>query len=724
MISWSPIAYGAGGWVTDIETTGGTGAGHYQYCRCDTTGAYKRALSGDVWERIVRTDNVPFTQLDAASYGVWEIKHAPSDPTRAYMVFSETVLVSNDSMDTWQATSFTPVASADPNATFRMCGNRLAVDPINKDVVYFGSEGSEGLRYTTDGFATADVQETDVPVPTLGGYAATGIQIIFDPYTGAAISGRTARIWAFSYGSACKRSDDAGATWSTITGGPTGIRRGVVATNGDLYVTAHHTSGQYKVWRWNQSGTAWVDLSAGTNYVADEYHAPLIDPSDPATIHVWALGGRLIKSTNSGSAWNHPDDWDTTTVADDIPWLQPALHYQYLSCGNAVRDPGDLTQVLVSNGVGVIVGDLTSIDPIDYHTESEGIEQLCVDQLLVLPNGTLLTALQDRGVMFHTDLDVFPSGYVGDYQSGVIHCFSMDYYPKDNPTILTGVLSKIGGVELSGYGPIDGSSWTEFTNPFAGTGNEAAYGNIAIGSSTNFVWAPGWDRYPLYSTDAGVSWDLCTFSPAASDAGGFFGGAFSEFNRRHTLVADPNDDGTFYIWHGTDGMYRSTDGGENWTLRIPESAHAGLSPNLGAPLLSFIPGSTGKLLYTAGRSIDYDQEFFIFDAVAETATPISGITGVYQFGFGASATGETVPSVIMVGKLTSSGLRGIYITDDWFATYRKIGEELDVRQQFETILTLTGDPTRYGRVYVGFSGSGGAYGQLSTGTRTIRLRGI
>lgn len=705
--AWAPIAYGAGGLVTDIDITG-TGAGHYQYCRCDTTGAYKRTALGGIWQRIVRTDNIPppnNNQMTAAYYGVWEIKHAPSDPTRGYMCFNKTVLVSNDSMATWQNTAFVPVASAQPNGPNRAYGNKMAVDPINKNVVYFGSEGSEGLRYTTNGFATADIQETNVPVPTLGGAHPTGIQILFDPYTGAAIGGRTRRIWAFSYGSACKRTDDAGATWTTITGGPTGIKRGVVATNGDLFVTDFSD----KIWRWNNSGSAWIDLTASPNFRADQWTALVTHPTTPALIVVWASGGNIIWSSNAGATWDNTGV-DYTLVTEDIPWHQQVF-YKYLSICNVVRVPGAPNTVLLSEGVGVMVGDITSLNPAVYHTESIAIEQLCVDQQLTLPNGTLLTAMQDRGIMFHANPTVFPSSYIGYNLSGIIHCFSIDYYPKTAPTIIAGTLSKIGGIEESGYGPVNGSSWTKFTNPFAG--GQPGYGNIAIGGPTNFVWVPGWDQFPVYTTNAGTSWTLCSFSPTPTNAGGFYGGGFSEFARRHTLVADPNVDGTFYVWHTVDGLYRSTNGGANWTLRVPTSAHAELIGTGGAaPLLKFIPGQTGKLLLTAGRDGNFAMPFFTLDAVAGTATPLTGITGVYQFGLGAPAPGHSVPSVIMAASPSSSILqadRAIFVTDDWFVTYKKVGDELNIRHQFDRMVTLEGDPTRYGRVYVGFSGSGGAY---------------
>jgi hypothetical protein len=80
----------------------------------------------------------------------------------------------------------------------------------------------------------------------------------------------------------------------------------------------------------------------------------------------------------------------------------------------------------------------------------------------------------------------------------------------------------------------------------------------------------------------------------------------------------------------------------------------------------------------------------------------------FGVGFGKAATGRTYPAVYLAGKV--KGVGGFFRSDDRGATWVRINDD---RHQFGFAGVITGDPKRYGRIYVGTGGRGILYGDLS-----------
>jgi hypothetical protein len=150
--AWKPVKIGAGGWVTGIDIArDGT-----MVARTDTYGAY--LWDGAKWKQLVTAASMPADTYSAS--GVYEIRVAPSDSSILYMQVAGGLLKSVNKGATWSKTSF-PTLSQDPNGANRMDGEKMAIDPINPNVVYAGTQHN-GLFVTRDGGTTWQ-QVTAVP---------------------------------------------------------------------------------------------------------------------------------------------------------------------------------------------------------------------------------------------------------------------------------------------------------------------------------------------------------------------------------------------------------------------------------------------------------------------------------------------------------------------------------------------------------------------------------
>ncbi|HKK81855.1 MAG TPA: hypothetical protein VJ909_06390, partial [Prolixibacteraceae bacterium] len=78
---------------------------------------------------------------------------------------------------------------------------------------------------------------------------------------------------------------------------------------------------------------------------------------------------------------------------------------------------------------------------------------------------------------------------------------------------------------------------------------------------------------------------------------------------------------------------------------------------------------------------------------------------IHGFGFGKAAPNKKYPALYLVG--TINGTRGIYRSDDKAKNWFRINDD---EHEWGLILHVTGDPKKYGRVYIGTHGRGAIYG--------------
>jgi hypothetical protein len=379
-----------------------------------------------------------------------------------------------------------------------------------------------------------------------------------------------------------------------------------------------------------------------------------------------------------------------------------------MSVGGTVFDPLVPNELWVSAGVGVWKTNLPAVNPrynywaapVVWNDQSIGIEQLVVNQVIAPPGGKPVLASWDRPFFYVDDPTVFPSTY-GPVNGSFSMGWSLDYASSE-PSFLVGI-ADWWGTETSGYSKDGGRTWAPFASYPSMNGKIG--GSIAASTPTNFVWSPSNNSPPYYTIDGGVTWThiLIDDVPTAGEAG--WGWAY--YTNRHIVAADRAVAGTFYLYNYLKGLYRSTDGGAKWVL-----LHSGeIAPwaDVSARLQS-VPGHAGHLFFTSGlqggdrhpaeihlmRSIDGGVTWLTFTNVLE----------VRAFGFGRAL--NNYPTIFVVGWVNR--IYGIWRSDDNAQSWVQIGDF--PLGSLDSVTTIDGDKNVYGTVYLGFRGSGYAYGSL------------
>ncbi len=710
--TWKPIRIGAGGWLTGIDIApDGT-----KVIRADTYGAYVWDVTALEWKQLVTSDSMPAEDVAiiGGGTGVYEIRIAPSNTQRFYMFYRGYVYRSDDRGSHWKRTSFAQDVAADANDGFRMLGEKMAVDPANPDVVYVGTPDA-GVFFTADG---GEKWQSVGAIPAAameqgrgGNHGArvghTGIA--FDSSSGV-IGGRTKVIYIPSWGNGIWRSEDAGASWTQISGGnkaggTSRIQHAAVSFNGVYYLTTVvQERDQSGVWTY--SNGVWKGIYPGGR----DTHSLALDPGDSEHIIIGDEGGRVAQSFDGGKTWTDTY-WNYKRVATDVPWLA-WTDERWMSSGGMLIDP--LThELFFSEGIGVWKATLPkTVAPFDWISQSKGIEQLCSLVATAPPGGKPVLGSMDRPLWYVENPDVYPSTHGPNKEHTLIVGYSIDYASSD-PKFLAAIVNFNAARkdDESCYSSDGGKTWTKFpTLP-----NWPVWpvnGCIAASTPLNIVWGPSNKKPPHYTKDGGKTWIKISIPGIADDDEGW---SWSYWFNRQQVAADRVTIGTFYMYHMVKGLYRSNDGGVNWEL-----VHKGaLAP---APISSYhaklksVPGHAGHLFFTTGslgsctdkHPVEASQFVHSTDQ-GITWTPVPKVLEVVSFGFGKEAPGAKYPTLYIAGWVRNEW--GIWESDDETTTWKKIGD-------FPTgslagITAVDGDKTEYGKVYVGLNGGGWAYGVRS-----------
>jgi hypothetical protein len=705
--TWKPLSIGAGGWLVGMDIApDGT-----KVVRADTYGAY--LWNGSWWAQLVNATSMPPGDVSVDNNeGVYEIRIAPSNTNRLYMMYLGGVYRSDDKGRTWIKTVFTPVTGSDPNDDYRMNGEKMAVDPINPDVIYVGTTNN-GLWVSSDAGASWS-QVTNVPAGTAGGI--TGIA--FDPSSGQT-DGKTKTIYAGSWGNGVYRSTNAGGTWRRTTGGPTTVHNALVASDGTYYAVDGAAAYKYRPLcrqpcnRLPAAGV-WMTIESSAGW-----HSVAVDPANSARVILAEDGGTLIQSFDRGATWGQGVIWGSsaypiTRVANDIPWLA-WTNENYMSSGNMIFDPSASNKLYASEGIGVWYTSIAANQTWDvgptWYSQSLGIEQLVANEIISPPGGKPVAASWDRPVFYIDNPDAYPSTHGPDNKNSIVMGWSVDY-ASNNPSYIAAVMN--WEVEASGYSTDGGKTWQAFATypPFLNSGELG--GSIAAATALNLVWAPNNNGVPYVTKDGGASWAQANFRGAPTS--GETGWGWSHYLDRQIVAADRVNVGTFYAYNYLIGLYRSTDSGSSWT--VVKSGEIVPFSGYNAKLKA-VPGNAGHLFYTNGESgvrgdpnPDTSDNFMRSTDGGITWTAIPKVAEVYDFGFGAPVSPGAYPAIYVAGWVDNQ--YGIWRSTDQGTNWTQVGKwPVD---SLDAIKTVSGDMNQYGRVYVGFAGSGYAYGDVADAT--------
>ncbi|HXM58112.1 MAG TPA: xyloglucanase, partial [Candidatus Dormibacteraeota bacterium] len=613
------------------------------------------------------------------------------------------------------------------NMPARSMGERLAIDPNNDAIVYFGTRSGNGLWKSTDFGATwAKVTSFtavgDYVEKAGDNYLGDPDGIVweaFDPATGSAGSA-TKTIYAgvaTKNGPSIWRSADAGATWAAVPGQPTGFlpQHGVLASNGQLYVTFDNQAGPFDgtsgdVWKLTTATGAWTKISpvpsTDTSNDYFGYGGLTVDAQHPNTIMVSALNSwwpdtMLWRSTDGGATWTRI--WDFTSFPNrslrytqDIsaaPWLDfgipssqavapvPSPKLGWMVSGLAI-DPFNSDHLFYGTGATIYgTNNLTNWDkgtPITITVQAAGLEEMAVLDLISPPSGApLVSAMGDVGGFVHTDVTKPPAEMFT--QPIFTSTTSIDYAEK-SPSFMVRVQNSTStaGASNIGFTFSSGSSWFQGNASFA---QNSGGGTVAAAAdASRVVWAPSNNPAPVsFSTDNGNSWTSSTGIPQ---------GAQVHADRVNPMKFYGFANGTFYV---------STNGGASFAATaatgLPTSAQFKAIPGIEGDV--WLAGNPGGLFHSTNSGASFIK--------------LSNVTSADGIGFGKAAPGQTYMALYSLA--TVSGVRGVFRSDDAGATWVRIND--DQHQYGVTNEPITGDPRIYGRVYFGTNGRGAIFGDIA-----------
>jgi len=712
--AWHNVVIGGGGFVTGIVF-------HPRregliYVRTDVGGAYRWDDTAQRW--IPLTDWIGAADVNLT--GIESLAVDPSDPNRVYLAAGTytqgkaAILRSDDQGRTFQQTDVPFGMGA--NEMGRFNGERLAVDPNDGKILFFGSR-EDGLWKSNDRGATWSRVESfpnikPEPEPAnnsrpwfrLRSQPVGIVCVLFDPPSShpgsptpviyAAVSTTETNLY---------RSTDGGVSWQAVANQPLGLRPNhlVRSPDGLLYLSygkepGPNTMTDGAIWKFNPRNSVWADITPLKPAVAGQpfgYGAVTVDAEHPATIMAttfchWQPHDEIFRSTNAGATWlqlwNDKTEWDHSsapyTKSRNPHWM-----------GDIVINPFNPNQVLFTTGYGIwSCVNATAADsgqPTRWVFLDNGLEETVPLTLISLPAGVhLLSGLGDIDGFRHDDLAISPPETFAGLHFGNTEDLAFAW---EKPQVIarTGTVWGRQAEVRAAYSLDGGKTWTAFASE--PTANAEA-GAIAVSADGRiFVWTPRRSA-PYFTANYGTNWTACA-------------GLSANFQ----VVADTVKPMRFYAYDSSVGKLQiSTNGAAGFfvspgTLPAVNDFGAGFGGEGGAGAKLYATPDHENDLWLAFRadglyhSVNGGESFMKVESVQEADS----------LGFGQAAPGKDYPALYLAGK--ADQFQALFRSDDHGQTWVRINDD---QHQFGWINHVTGDPRIYGRVYFGTAGRGIIYG--------------
>ncbi|RYO85613.1 hypothetical protein DL763_007022 [Monosporascus cannonballus] len=603
------------------------------YARTDIGGLYRLNAADDSWTSV--TDGI----TDHANWHNWGIDAVALDPQNAGAVYAAVGMYTND----WDPDNGSIIRSSDKGATWafsklpfkvggnmpgRGMGERLAVDPANSKILYFGARSGNGLWKSTDGGVTFSKVSsytavgTFIPDPTdVGGYNGDkqGLTFVTFDSTSKTINGATSRIFvgtADNTTASVYVSEDAGATWKAVPGQPRRYfphKCVLQPKEKALYLTYSDGTGPYDgasgaVYRYDITASTWKDITPVTGEALTYGFGGLgVDQLKPGTLVVaslnsWWPDAQLFRSTDSGATWSRIWEWANypnmnyyySLTTPKAPWIKPGfLDLDTKRLGWMIEtleiNPHDSDHWLYATGLTVYGGhDLTKWDTVhnvSIQSLADGIEEFAVLDLASAPGGSELLAAvaDDSGFTFASTSSLGTSPKTPWNNPMFSSSVSVDYAGNSVKNVIRiGNTAGAQQVAVSGDG---GVTW----NLYSGADTTKAGGSVAYSADASTVlWSTsgnGVQRSQHQSTFSAVS-TLPSGAVIASDKKNntvFYGGSGATFyvsknagtsfakagalgsaKEVRHIAAHPLKAGE--VWVSTDvGLFHSTNYGASFT---------------------------------------------------------------------------------------------------------------------------------------------------------------
>jgi xyloglucan-specific exo-beta-1,4-glucanase len=713
---WQNVKIGGGGGFIPGIVFNPTEKG-LAYARADIGGVYRLNYNNDTWTPLL-------DWVDNANWHLWGCDAIATDPvdtnnlylasgmyTNSFDPNNGSILISNDQGNTWTQSNLPFKVGG--NMPGRGMGERLAVDPHDNSILFFGARSGNGLWKSTNSAVTW-TQVTSFP--SVGTYAPdpsdpTGYEsdligiswVTFDSTSGT--SGQaTPRIFVGVANNPGQESifvtENGGSTWTAVPGQNTTFipHRGVLSpAEGLLYVSYSNGAGPYdgtlgSVMKYDIAASTWTDITpaSGSNLYFG-FGGLAVDLQVPGTIMVAALNswwpdGQIFRSLDSGETWVDIWEWieyptleKVYTYSDSLaPWLGPDsvdLTLGFLQTGWMIEalviDPFDSDHFLYGTGATIYGShDLTSWDTEGtflLQSLADGIEETAVQSLMAPPSGPLLvSAVGDIEGFVHTSLTTPPA-----------------------QEMMTPEWSTAADLDYAGNEPSNmvriGADTGSATQQVAVSSNSGSDWNIDFGAALNVTGGK-----VAYSANADtVLWSTTTNGVLVSQFTDSFV-AVPSLPSGSIIASDKRNDNIFYAASGS-SFYLSTDIGKTFTA------------------ISKLGSSTAPVKIVVNPTVSGDvwvsSDVGLFHSTnnGTTFTEISGVTEAWAIALGAPSTAGAYPSLYAAAEI--GGVVGYFRSDNEGASWVQIN---DANHGFAAINSnpITADLNVYGRVFIGTNGRG------------------
>ncbi len=722
--SWKPVRITGGGFVDGFVYHPSEKG--LVYARTDMGGAYRKDSAYGEW--IPLLDWVSYEDVNLM--GIESIALDPNDAGKVYLACGTysnenapdaEILRSSDRGNSFQRTKVPFKMGGNENG--RGNGERMTVDPNNGNILYLGTR-HDGLWKSADGAATwqrvdsfpgisesAPDTITEERSRRYWSFAMAGsgvVVVLCDPLSGQPGEGSSdvyALVSLMNRDNFFK-STDGGNTWKPIKGQPKMYRpnHAVMTSAGEMIISYGDNPGPWGmknggVWKYNLQSGEWTDITPEKPVPDDRnramgYASVAADPQHPETLLACSFyrpgGEEIFRSVDGGKTWKGVFANGGSYDYSKAPYVShTGIHWLF----DCEIDPHDPAHALFTTGYGghecFNLTDMDEGKPTVWSVMSTGIEETVPLELLSPPQGpALITGIGDYGGFVHWDLDnPAPEGnFVNPHFGNTdgVACAEL------NPAIIVRV-----GVESHqrnsghniGYSMDMGKTWQPADSM---PSRRSSHGHIAVSADGGtWIWTPQRSK-PFLTTDKGTVWTEIPELPV---------------NAR--VVADRVNPGRFYSVNIEEGLYYSSaDGGRHFnamksglTSLSRENMRGRGDSRGGQDRIYAAPGKENELWIAAWDGL------YLKPAKDTTFARMPDVEEIHAFGFGKSVRKKAYPALYLVGVI--DGQRGVFRSVDRAASWTRINDD---EHQWGLILHITGDPKKYGRVYVGTHGRGTVYG--------------
>ena len=750
-MDWGTVKIGGGGFVSGIVT-----GQKEMYARTDVGGAYKYNYETESWEQLLSF----ITDADRGYLSVDAMAIDPTDDNTVYFLcgcayFSDertVIFKTTDGGKTFTKIDVSSEIKVMGNGDGRHCGEAIAVDPDNPDVIYCGGDvafGKSALIKSTDGGMT---WSPVIGYDDLGLFSETtkwptwkdtlARSVTSDAYNNqngvATIAIQDGKVYV---GTSIKgvenvhvadMKDDKFTVLSKDL--PTGSFPARINkdANGNLlinYVGALAFGGSGgSIYRYDTKAGTVTDISPKEN---TSFSACVSLPDDANTLvattcGVWSSqlwykdawnddkvcwGDQFYRSTDGGKTWEsitpgNEKSWGGPLQADYLQdggydWIRnKAIHW----CGAIVLDPRNSDRIFLTSGNGVFACDNIWDELPQYYFHPDGIEEVVALDMVSVPGGNPYSAIGDYDGFEHADLTK-----PGKQHSPNMGSTGAIAYCPQNPDVMIRIAENQNDVSSGFYTLDGGETWTKMSNS---PGGKAAI--TQLDKDTYRFFKSGKDDGAVsYSDDFGETWQSCSGIPSTYGSKPTY--MFVEPDQPNVVYAYATYYNSSWSYSKTepditDACYKfciSTDYGKTFTstdiCKYDMCDSAARIAYLGE----------GELILGAGWNGMYHVS--VKDGKITSNEKIDGVSYCKTVGYGAPEKEGDVNTLYIYGKPEDSDPEGIYRSQDGGKTWVCINTE-KLYGGTGNGNFLVGDMNEFGKVYMSTVGCGIVYGQLSGNT--------